>query len=101
MRCGERWVSCGVSQVQTAESAGKKKANEPCAENFSPPLSPPEREPETAGSRAVTSVPFAGLVQEVTRWMGGEVIMVRSGESAESSESDEYESVTDESSGEK
>ena len=92
LRCGERWASCNAAPAETVKkrsSGGKKAVNVPGAEEF--PLQPPVRESETAGSRFATDVPFAGLIQEVTRWLGGEVIMVRSGES------DDYEGILDES----
>ena len=74
LRCGERWTLCDAasSQTETAKkrNPGKMAAiKEPYVEKFSPP--PPESE---------SDVPFAGLVREVTRWLGGELIMVRSGE---------------------
>jgi hypothetical protein len=95
LRRGERWTTCdtgeippGSASIQTSEtvrkrSLGKKAViNEPYAEEFSPLPSPPARESAAAGSHP--TVPFAGLVQEVTRWLNGELIMVRSEESGES-----------------
>jgi len=76
LRCGERWTACNESAapedtVKKRNSGKKTVINEP----------QPVRELEA--SRAYPAIPFDGLIQEATRWLRAEVIMVRSEESGE------------------
>jgi len=104
LRCGERWTACGAepAPIRTSETTRQKNAeknekkaavNEPDAENLStfPPSS------TSASSREpAADVPFAGLIQEAARWLGGELIIVRREENAENEESGEQYDIVSE-----
>jgi DNA polymerase-3 subunit gamma/tau len=80
LRHGVSWTSCetfGLSQTPERRSGEAASAN-----FFEPPLFEPSpvgsaRRPEEA---QLGGVPFDGLVREVTRWLPGDVILVRRGE---------------------
>jgi len=106
LRSGSRWTTCDaaapqpkIEPVKTKKTSkgGKKAAvSEPNFEKFHPDfsLSPssssaaaPAQTPPRSGLGI--DVPFAGLVQEAARWLGGELIMVRAGELGENGDSAE------------
>ena len=103
LRCGPQWTACDVNSpspepaaylpARTKKSGKKLPAGEQDAANFSPNFSmdfsanhssdPSSSTPAQNASREAprsglgTDVPFAGLIQEAGRWLGGELIMVR------------------------
>jgi DNA polymerase-3 subunit gamma/tau len=89
LRCGDLWVSCREA-VQPAARAGKsaRSASKSASgrEPFSvPPVSanepakPDEERTETPRGSRAEGVPFEGLVEEVSRWLRGDVVLVRRG----------------------
>ena len=72
LRCGAAAAACFPS---AGGEAGEGAPEEPeSAESVVPP--PEDREPPQDG---VSALPFDGLVREVSRWMNGEVVLVRRG----------------------
>lgn len=72
LRCGAAAAACFPS---AGGEAGEGAPEEPeSAESVVPP--PEDREPPQDGGSAL---PFDGLVREVSRWMNGEVVLVRRG----------------------
>jgi DNA polymerase-3 subunit gamma/tau len=108
LRHGERWVSCEerpapASGKGTGKGTGKSavKNSEKKSAGDEPEFMDPDPQPQRAdGPDHRPGVPFSGLVQEVTRWLQGEVIMVRSGAEADS-DGDEDGGVSAEKSDEK
>lgn len=72
LRCGAAVAACFPS---AGGEAGEGAPEEPeSAESVVPP--PEDREPP---QDEVSALPFDGLVREVSRWMNGEVVLVRRG----------------------
>jgi DNA polymerase-3 subunit gamma/tau len=105
LRCGDLWVSC--SRAATGQPGGRarksaRSASKPASRKGEPfssvpvPASEPakpdaERTEIPRGSRA-EGVPFEGLVEEVSRWLRGDVVLVRRG-----GEDEDMDSGADES----
>jgi DNA polymerase-3 subunit gamma/tau len=84
LRHGVSWTSCesreapfGLSQTPERRSGGA--ADAPFLE-LSPFESSPGESTRRPEESRIGGVPFDGLVQEVTRWLRGDVILVRRGE---------------------
>jgi hypothetical protein len=108
LRYGERWVSCtsmkspGEGRKKGAGKRAPSRGAEP--ENFAPanemmPAGAWESSSEnssesSSGSSSGGSVPFEGLVREVTRWLSGDVILARRGADEEDENGEREEEIS-------
>jgi DNA polymerase-3 subunit gamma/tau len=100
-RHGDLWVSCRGA-ARSAEGSAKKtsgRRSSPKRESFSgsvaasdssipvdePKISEAEQPEPSRGSRE-EGVPFEGLVEEASRWLRGDIVLVRRGGESESEE---------------
>jgi len=124
LRYGVHWTACDVNSpspepaapsylpVKTKKSGKKSLAGEADSVNFPPDFSPnfstdfsaelsspsfaSAQNSQREAPRTGMDVPFAGLVQEAGRWLGGELIMVReSGDGGDSIESTDVLALDD------
>jgi DNA polymerase-3 subunit gamma/tau len=83
LRHGNLWISCRGAAQPAAESVKKISGKRPAPKreafpDFSAPAEEPEK-PETPRGERTEGVPFEGLVGEVSRWLRGDVVLVRRG----------------------
>lgn len=75
LRCGERMTSC--SPASREERPGDSASDS--GEEAEPPRTPLSEAGEDPSDDGGGSLPFDGLVREVSRWMNGEVVLVKRG----------------------